>query len=387
MARLSLQRIAPLITAAGILTSGLVGPAEAKLDPFPGASMERARLTVEAEVFAGYLARTRSAGGDDTAFDAFVLDRAELGTDFRAATGLGVDLRLEAIRTAVGGSYTGVAGDSLVLRVRRARGYWSTELGPVGLDIEAGLLTEPFLAALLPRFHLRATGALLAESAGLFDANELGASLAFRLWRDREMDGDRVVVQLAATNGEGRAEREQNTDKDLTARLTYQMPVVALQGAPLVVGVHGVYRRGRVGPAAETARNDRVGGAVSIDHPLYGLGAMYLRGDGFAGRSGDQAEAFEVWLDARPVAEWPGLVARWWQLGQKPDVGNVSTRRALTAGLFADLDTLLPGLAQARLFALYDQEEADAEAAAVPGTAETITGFRVVLEARGIGRF
>ena len=44
MARLSLQRIAPLIAAVGLLTTGLLAPAAAKLDPFPGASVERARV-------------------------------------------------------------------------------------------------------------------------------------------------------------------------------------------------------------------------------------------------------------------------------------------------------------------------------------------------------
>lgn len=350
-------------------------------DPLPGTADDRSTLAVDAEMFLGYANTERTVGDESERLDAFFVDRAELGAGYLAGSGLGAELRLEAVRTAEPGSYTGVVGNSLVMRVRRARGFYTGEIGDVGLDVELGLVTDPWLAALLPRFHLRATGPLLAESAGVFDANELGAKVGLRFWDDR------IELAVGVLNGEGRAEEELNDEKDLTVRLSLELPVAEMGGAPLAVGVHGVYRRGRVGPGADPARNDRFGGALTLTHPDYGLGAMWIRAEGFAGRGDDQAEAIEVWADARLVAEWLGVAVRGWQLDRKPEDGEVITRRLLGGGLFADLDALLPGLARSRLYLLYDTAYADAAAASVPGAAEEIRGVRLVFEVAGGRRF
>lgn len=371
--------LAGMVVAAGCATA----PEDRRYpgsDPFPAAVDDRSALALDAEMFVGYAHQTRTVDGDEQSLDAFFIDRAELGAGYLAESGLGAELRLESVRTAEPGTYTGVAGNSLVMRVRRARGFWAGEVGAVGLDVELGLLTDPWLAALLPRFHLRATGPLLAEQSGVFDANELGAKVGVRLWDDR------VELVLGVLNGEGRAEEELNDQKDLTVRLTVELPVARMGGEALYIGAHGVYRRGRVGPGADPARNDRYGGALTLTHPDYGLGAMWVRAEGYAGRGDDQAEALEVWADARLIAGWLGVAVRGWQLDQKPAVGEVATRRALGGGLFADLDALLPGLARSRLYLLYDSTTADLDAAAVPGAAEQIDGVRLVFEVAGSRR-
>lgn len=377
------RRRAPSFVSLSIVfaLAGLCGCAERRPDPFPGGN-DRARLAVDGEVFTGYgyTSRARGEGADETA-NAFFVDRAELGVGYAADTGLGAELRLEAVRTAEAGSYIGVAGNSLVMRVRRARGFFSTELGPVGLDVELGLTTDPWLAALLPRFHLRASGPLLAEQFGLFDANELGAIVGLRFLDDR------ITLSLAATNGEGRAEGELNEDKDLTARLSLELPVADVGGAPLELGVHGVARLGSRGPEPEPARSDRLGGALTVNHPDYGLGAMYLRAIGLEGRSDEDGEALEVWADARLVAEWLGVAVRWSRFDRRPDGGDVVGRQRLTAGLFGDLNALLPGLSRTRLYLLYDDEQADPGASSVPGLSEQTTGVRLVLEVAGGRRF
>lgn len=369
----------PALWGLAALCAALAACAERRPDPFPGAD-DRAVLAIDGEVFTGYGYQTRTRGaGEAEATNAFFIDRAELGVGYAAESGLGAELRLEAVRTAAEGSYIGVDGNSLVMRVRRARGFYSGELGPVGIDVELGLLTDPWLAALLPRFHLRATGALLAEQFSLFDANELGAVLGLRFW------GDRVTLALGVTNGEGRAETELNTDKTFTGRLTLELPVARVAGEPLNVGLHGVARVGSTGVDPEPARSDRLGGALTIDHPDYGLGAMYLRAMGIEGRGDEDGEAIEVWADARLVAEWLGVAVRWSQLGRRPAGGDVAARQRLTAGLFGDLNALLPGLSRTRLYLLYDDEQVDAGAGPVPGVSEQTTGVRLVLEV-GAGR-
>jgi len=356
--------------------------AERRPDPFPGtAGNDRATLAVDGQLYTGYGIATRERGGETETADGFFVDRAEVGLGYAAPAGPGFEIRLESVRTAVAGSYIGVAGNSLVTRVRRARGFWSGEVGPVGLDVEMGLLTAPWAATLLPRFHLRGTGNLLTLEPSIIDANDLGALVGVRLWHDR------IRLTVGALNGEGRAETELNRDSDLVARLSFEGPVAEMGGAPLMVGVHGVYRRGTIGPEPAPARNDRLGGALTVVHPDYGLGATYLRADGFEGRADDQAEAIEVWADARLLAEWLGVAVRWSQLGRKPSGGSVVSDQRLTAGVFGDLHSIWPGLNRARLYVLYDNQNTDGEAATVPGLAEETQGVRVVLEMAAGRRF
>lgn len=371
----------PLIALLAAAPLALSGCGERRPDPFPGGD-DRSALSVEGEVFTGYGYAARSHGaGDSETVNAFFVDRAELGVGYAAASDLGAELRLEAVRTAEAGSYIGVAGNSLVMRVRRARGFYYGQLGPVGLDVELGLTRDPWLEALLPRFHLRASGALLAEQFGLFDANELGAVVGLRFLDDM------LTLALGASNGEGRAEGELNAEKNFTARLTFEVPVTRVGGAPLYVGLHGVARLGSEGPEPDPARNDRIGGALTVDHPDYGLGAMYLRATGIEGRSDEDGEAIEVWGDARLVAEWLGVAVRWSRFDRRPEGGAVVGRQRLSAGLFGDLNTLLPGLSRTRLYLLYDDEQLDPEASTVPGLEEQTTGIRLVLEVAGSRRF
>ncbi len=376
----------PLIArfAPGLLllcSMGVAGCGERRPDPFPGGD-DRSQLTVQGEIFTGYGYASRArGGGDDETANAFFVDRAELGAGYFASSGLGAELRLEAVRTAAAGSYIGVAGNSLVMRVRRARGFYTGQLGPVGLDIELGLTRDPWLEALLPRFHLRASGDLLAEQFGLFDANELGAVVGLRFLDDM------ITLAIGASNGEGRAETELNEGKNFTARLTLEMPLAEIDGAPLAVGLHGVARLGSEGPEPDPARNDRLGGALTVDHPDYGLGLMYLRAMGIEGRGDEDGEALEVWADARLVAEWLGVALRWSTFDRRPEGGSVVGRQRLTAGLFGDLDILLPGLSRTRLYLLYDDEQLDPGASTVPGVEEQTTGIRLVLEVAGSRRF
>lgn len=371
------SRAAPALAALLALSAC----AERRPDPFPGAD-DRAALAVDGQVFAGYGYQSRTRGeGEAETTNAFVIDRAELGVGYAAESGLGLELRLEAVRTAERGSYIGVDGNSLVMRVRRARGFYSGQVGPVGLDVELGLVTDPWLAALLPRFHQRATGPLLAEQFELFDANELGAVVGLRFWSDR------VTLALGAANGEGRADTEFNADKTFTARLSVELPVAEVSGAPLRVGLHGVARSGSTGPEPRPTPSDRIGGALTVDHPDYGLGAMYLRATGLEDRGDEDGEAIELWADARLVSEWLGVAVRWSRFDRRPAGGDVAGRQRLSAGLFGDVHTLLPGLSRTRLYLLYDDEQIDAEAGSVPGVAEQTTGVRLVLEVAAGRRF
>jgi hypothetical protein len=351
-------------------------------DPLPGTAHDRSTLALDGELFVGYGNHAYTLGDTRQRQDAFFVDRAELGAGYLAASGLGTELRLEAAQSTfdgpegIGGFGAGYGG--YTMHVRRARGFWTGDAGPVGLDVELGIITDPWLDALLPRFHLRATGPLLTETRGIFDAEELGARIGVRLWHDQ------IELVVGVLNGEGYARTEQNDSKDLSVRLTIEIPVAEVDGAPLAVGLHGIFRRGRVGPGDAPAENDRYGGALTLGHPDYGLGAMWVKAAGYAGQSDDEAEVFELWADARLIAQWLGVAVRGGQIEHAPAAGETTTRQHLGGGLFADLDALLPGLARSRLYLLYDSTALDTGS---PETAEEGQGVRLVFEVAGGRRF
>lgn len=348
-------------------------------DPLPGTANDRSTLALDGELFVGYGNHAYVLGDTRQRQDAFFVDRAELGAGYLAASGLGAELRLEAAQNTFDDGIGGVgAGSGFAMQVRRARGFWTGDAGPVGLDVELGIITDPWLDALLPRFHLRATGPLLTETRGVFDAEDLGARVGVRLWDDH------IELVVGVQNGEGRARAEQNDSKDLSLRLTIEVPIAEVDDAPLAVGLHGIFRRGRVGPGDAPADNDRYGGALTLVHPDYGLGAMWVKAAGYAGQSDDEAEVFELWADARLIAQWLGVAVRGGQIEHAPAAGETTTRQHLGGGLFADLDALLPGLARSRLYLLYDSTALDAGA---PSASEEGQGVRLVFEVAGGRRF
>ncbi|MCA9548323.1 MAG: hypothetical protein KC613_28160, partial [Myxococcales bacterium] len=273
-----------------------------------------------------------------------------------------------------------VDGDSLVFRARRAWGHLRTDAGPVALLFGAGLIPDLWINALEQHFHQRGAAPLLTERGQFFNHSDLGALALLNTWDDR------LELALWVTNGEGRSEREQNTGKDLSLRLSVTPLRLPVHGAPLDVRAHGLYRQGSQGVGK--ARNDRVAAALTVGHTHYGLGAALYLADGYDGRSEQKARGLDLWADARLYPDWLGAMAHLTQLTVDPDDTAATTTR-LSTGLFADLARPVPGLGRLRLYALYERDTVDAAAAPFPGIPEAANAQRVVLklEASGAARF
>jgi hypothetical protein len=376
-----MARTPPVALTLALVLGGAT-PAAAALDPFPGVEPDGPRhqpgsgLTLDAQLFAGYHA---SFFADDQTFNAFVLDRAELGTAWRGRDEVGAELRLEAVRSAGEGSLLGVDGDSLVLRVKRAWAFWGADL-PAGLTLrlDGGLVPEPLITEVERTYALRGLAPLLAESGGLFDTSDLGAVLHLTAWDAR------LRLALSATNGEGRNAREQNEGKTIGATLG----LTALRtDAGLDLVLFGVYRDGSVGVGR--ARDDRFGGGFALRHPDAGLGALFLAADGYAGDSDRRAQGIEAWADARLLWDALGVAVRFERLTFEPGDDAEASRQRVTGALFGDIDAWAAGLQRFRVYLAYENDGADEGASPFPGVPEVADAHRVLLrvEARGSRTF
>jgi hypothetical protein len=172
-------------------------------------------LTLDGELFTGY---RRSSLAGNRKFSEFALDRAELGTQFwwrphwRFDTG--VALRVEAIRSAGPKSIIGIDGNSLIMRLAQAYGHGAIHLGPIDIGVRFGQIPERWIEQLEKGYDTRGADPLASDRIALFDRADLGGSLTISGWKGR------FDVDVALTNGEGRAQLELNTGKNTTVIAT-----------------------------------------------------------------------------------------------------------------------------------------------------------------------
>lgn len=310
-----------------------------------------ASLTVDAQLFASHA--SEFAEGDDN-FNAFSLDRAQLGgAAMTRGEGLrgGGRLLVEAVRSAAPESLVGVAGNSLVLRVREGYGELRHPAGPGEVELRLGLVPDPWIALLEALYPLRGVDAVLAERSGDFDASDLGATVAY------DLPALRVVI--GALNGEGRAEVEQNAAKNLMAFA--RLRVARLEALAAQVDVLGGYRWGSTGVA--DARAHRVVAAATLTAQRLGAGVEYLRADGRGARGDLGDQGFGAFAYGAPVP-WLGLVGRFDWLDTDRDADDATARR-LTAGLYSDLLGAAPD-GELRLHLLYQRDDFGRDAGAIP---------------------
>ncbi|MEL6179432.1 MAG: hypothetical protein AAFS10_10785 [Myxococcota bacterium] len=324
-------------------------------------------IDLEAQMFSGY--RYEDTSAED--FNAFDITRAELGTWLRFNPHLGGEMRIEAIRSAGPQSLLGVDGDSLVLRVKRAWAYTRTKAGPVLLDVRAGLIPDPWVDTLEMGYDLRGISPTAGELSLFFDTSDLGASLIVQLF-----DG-LAQLQVAATNGEGRNQAEQNNGKNTTAVLSVSPLRLKLKGEEAVLTLLGFYRDGSIGVGK--VRSNRLGGGVTFVSAYGWAGAEYIQADGVFGRE-QTGSALAAWANVPILANWLGVVGRYDLINTDTDA-NDATRTILSGGLYSDL--VYPGRppdpTRFRIYLLAQSEEVGDDAAPAPGAPEIASANRVLI--------
>lgn len=205
-------------------------------------------------------------------------------------------LLAEATRATGEGALVGVAGDSVVLRLREA---WAgCELFGWG-DVAAGIVPTLAQPTLERGSGTRVLGASAFERHGLLGPADLGASAALRLpWV-------RGRLAVALYDGEGYAQRELNRGKswEFFAELR---PLGVVEGlGPLVVSA--AYLLGSQG--AGSSRADRVVAGLAWEGDRIGGAVAFLWLWGVDGAGERQGWAIEGSLRGAPT-EWLLLAAR-----------------------------------------------------------------------------
>jgi hypothetical protein len=200
------------------------------------------------ELFAQYgLRLTRTLADETEWFHVFELPRAHLSVDatYEPVAGRAV---IEAVRSASEGALTGVAGDSLVMRVREAWGSWHHGQW---ISVAGGVVPTLTIPELDGTWRLRAVSPAPLEATGLASPADLGVSARTKLPRDYGWAG------VGWYNGEGYNGRELNRGKTLElAASAHPVP----DGVMRPFAVFASYLIGSTGTGS--ARADRLTGAL-----------------------------------------------------------------------------------------------------------------------------
>lgn len=224
-------------------------------------------LTPGLDVIAAYSVHvTPAESGVNGWFHAFDLERALASLEVRAGPAA-AKVAVEGVYSTSEGALTGVAGNSVVMRVREARagyrqGTW--------LSVDIGIVPVFTIPALDSAFGLRALGPVSLEREGLGAAADLG--IAARV----ELPGGYGFAGVGAYNGEGYTNRELNRGKNIEVAAGIH-PFAGGPAAALTV--FASYVNGSTGAGASRAdrvtaalawQGDRIRGGASF---TYALGA------------------------------------------------------------------------------------------------------------------
>lgn len=240
------------------------------------------------ELFPGY--RLIQVEGD-TLHNAFRLERGLLKAGFHAE-GFSANLTLESVASASDGSVFGVAGQSVLLRLREASA--SYDWAP-WLSIKAGIVPTLTVPALERGWDHRVLSPSAAERTQMLSPADLGATVRVSLpdawgW-----------VGVGVYNGDGYDMRELNQGKSFEA--AFQLNVLAPLEAPTELNLTGSYWYGSVGPT--DARSDRLSAALSWTGYGVGVGASMTYAWGVADHGGREGLVVAAWARANP---WKGLL-------------------------------------------------------------------------------
>ncbi len=211
------------------------------------------------------------------------LDRGEVGATVGLGPRFATELRLEAIRSAAEGGALGIAGDSLVARIKRAQILGNYALGDLRLEGMAGLAADPWIATLelgdptLPLSRTASERMLLDSPSDLVLRRPRDVRDRAGHGRDRERRGPVLP----------RAQPRQDHD-----RRREVLPVPGLRVAAMA-------RDGSIGPAS--IRDHRFGGMATLHLDLVDAGLEVERALGIAGDATLTGNAFAGWIEARPM--------------------------------------------------------------------------------------
>ncbi|MBL8680080.1 MAG: hypothetical protein JNK05_12975 [Myxococcales bacterium] len=253
------------------------------------AGAHRLFVRAGADVIAQYALRvTETPAGTDW-FHRFDLGRAHAALSLSWGPAR-ARLVLEAVRSASEGALLGVAGDSLLFRVREGYAAWRPF---TWLEAQAGVVPTLTIPTLETAWGARAIAPASLESTGLGSPADLGVTVRAALPRALG------TVAIGAFNGEGYALRELNRGKnleiaaDLRPFATLGLRELAIVGS-FVLGSSGTGR----------ARSDRLTVGAQFDRRRYGGGVSTTIAWGVADASERTSVLAEAFARVEPIERW-----------------------------------------------------------------------------------
>ncbi len=222
-------------------------------------------------------------------FHRFDLSRAHVALGFEWGPAR-ARVVLEAVRSASEGALIGVAGDSLLFRVRE--GYAAARPWP-WLEAQMGVVPTLTIATIESAWGGRALAPASLEATGLSSPADLGITVRASLPRALG------TLAVGAFNGEGYALRELNRGKnlefsaDVRPFATLGLPELAVFGS-FVLGSSGTGR----------SRSDRLTAGAQLDRARYGVGASTTVAWGVADASDRTSVLVEAFARAEPLQRW-----------------------------------------------------------------------------------
>ncbi|HEX4450621.1 MAG TPA: hypothetical protein VH143_07115 [Kofleriaceae bacterium] len=263
--------------------AALLIPALAYADPDEFAPPPNPRLALELQLFTD--ADWIHQPGTD--FTQFRLDRGEAGAAIGFAKHYGAELRLESIRSDEAGGELGIAGDSIVVRVKRAQIYGDFDAGDFHFHAAIGITPDPWITTLETDYSLLPLSFTASERLLGWPVSDLAAlgSVAY----------GPIRLNLAFGNGEGLDYPERNNGKTTTAVLE----AVPLDLAGNRLRVMALGKDGSVGPAL--VRDRRLGAATTFTSKYASAGVELVRAYGIGDRGDLVGWVYAGWAEARPI--------------------------------------------------------------------------------------
>jgi hypothetical protein len=317
------------------------------------------RLIVFGEVFGNWEFSER----DESAFNEFRIDRAEFGLGWRFPVEAGFFVRMETIRSAGPDSLFGIAGNSIIPRLKEGYAFYEPKVWRGEVTARVGLIPDIWVQTLLDRYQLRAASPLASERNQFFARSDVGASVGYEI-----LDG-LVAARVAVTNGEGRARVERNNGKNTTAVVSVSPVDFELFDQPAEFAAHVMGRDGSTG--VDSTRNHRVAGALTLDNPRLSAGVEFARAWGLADRPGLDAVTLGGWVRGEPVEQWLGLYGRFDHTNRGPQgdltLGGETAVDALVAGAYSTIARTDEGAGRLRILLNYRRNNFGERAGVIPG--------------------
>lgn len=300
-------------------------------------------VTAGMELFGQYALRlTNTDTGDTEWFHSVELTRGHAALSGRWGPVAGRFV-FEAVRSASEGALLGVAGDSLVLRVREAYAEWTGLHGADtrGLEIRVGVLPTLSIPEIEGTWGLRAVSATPLEVTGLSAPADLGATARYHLPRAFGWVG------VGAYNGDGYAQRELNRGKNLEVAASIHPLARVRGGAPFALFASYVLGSSGTG----LAQADRFSGGVLWQGQRLRAGATFTYAWGVGDDSSRRSWLAEAFVHGELFERLIlGARALYWVRDERAEadhvttlVGTVGARIAEPLEAFIAVERSIPG--------------------------------------------